>query len=759
MEVNFFKQITVYRFLDLLTSTTSIEYVKLIVSSLNYAQRGSFSRGIFETALTSTDEVSRKWCTRFLGVLAGTRTIPDFGEWGMKLLIGQLGDRCGKVVRHAVRLLHFWLPVKKIVSSLMDETREAIENWLNFYHEEYVLIVEEDLKVALLNVKKSIKGTYARPSNEKFDKYGVPMPVHLFGQLSKHQIGRGLLYQSNISSFLLKVLIESGVSTEAEILKVKAALLSLGHIAGNLPAGYFESFLLPDTIATICRYAEECPTLSVRGTAIWSLNLVGQTEDGARQLAFLGWESNRHTHVVDEVCAQFCDQSVISSTSFRRRSRVKSLSSNIYCLDKIKPAITKCFSSTNLVIEEVSRPRSKSIEQKSFALRRILSDSHIALPIVGRKKHIKKKEKLTATKSVPYADTVRPDRTFTHESAVTSGFGSVSQEEHQQQQTKDLQQSVIVGSEYLQSPKIHRYLNQISKFQEPPTTKKREEFAPSSMRNFTNPFILPDLCEKSGEISYSFIDNELITSGMSANSFNGKPFGIERQLGRVDRELMVETEAKVQQHFSSIYRNQHGIPSFAQRTLLRIPNRTNSEVVYSFLSRSELKNLQNYREMLYGGTDWHPDDSSHLKAIGCIINWTVVALPCQIDLILKKIFKPRDADDSKSFVSPSITKHDKGSAQRCFYCQNRIQNGQQITHYTAIDSSIRNDILRFVSLFEIRGNFIQRQLLKQYGDDIQKAFENPCLYSDVIELMTELNLNSQSRKQLHKLFSEAFILK
>uniref|UniRef100_A0AC34GS28 Rapamycin-insensitive companion of mTOR domain-containing protein n=1 Tax=Panagrolaimus sp. ES5 TaxID=591445 RepID=A0AC34GS28_9BILA len=303
--------------------------------------------------------------------VTGTKMIPDFGEWGMKLLIGQLGDRCGKVVRHAVRLLHFWLPKypealtflsrscleplgsagtllkthifssEKIVSSLMDETREAIENWLNFYHEEYISIVEEDLKVALLNVKKSIKGTYARPSNEKFDKYGVPMPVHLFGQLSKHQIGRGLLHQSNIPAFLLKVLIESGVSTEEEILKVKAALLSLGHIAGNLPSGYFDSLLLPDTMAIICRYAEECPTLSVRGTAIWSLNLIGQTEDGARQLAFLGWESNRHTHVVDEVCAQFCDQSVMSSKLNRRRSRVKSVSSNIYCLDKIKSSITK----------------------------------------------------------------------------------------------------------------------------------------------------------------------------------------------------------------------------------------------------------------------------------------------------------------------------------------------------------------------------------------------------------------------------------
>ena len=56
---------------------------------------------------------------------------------------------------------------EKVVSSMMEETQENIEYWLAFYQEEYVSIIEEDLKVALLNVKKSIKGTYARPSNEK----------------------------------------------------------------------------------------------------------------------------------------------------------------------------------------------------------------------------------------------------------------------------------------------------------------------------------------------------------------------------------------------------------------------------------------------------------------------------------------------------------------------------------------------------------------------------------------------------------------
>ena len=99
-----------FRFLDLLLSNTSIEYIKLIVSSLNYSTSG-FSRTILETALTATDDQSRKWCTRFLGVLAGSNVMSGFGKYGMKLMISQLGDNNIKVVRHAVRLLHVWLPV------------------------------------------------------------------------------------------------------------------------------------------------------------------------------------------------------------------------------------------------------------------------------------------------------------------------------------------------------------------------------------------------------------------------------------------------------------------------------------------------------------------------------------------------------------------------------------------------------------------------------------------------------------------------
>ncbi len=49
--------------------------------------------------------------------------------------------------------------------------------------------------------------------------------------------------------------------------------------------------LLPQvTVPCLVKIAEESPVLSVRGVALWSLNLIGQSSFGAQRLEELGWE-------------------------------------------------------------------------------------------------------------------------------------------------------------------------------------------------------------------------------------------------------------------------------------------------------------------------------------------------------------------------------------------------------------------------------------------------------------------------------------
>ena len=128
---------------------------------------------------------------------------------------------------------------EKIVKDLEEEAKKTIEFWMECYQKEYINIIEEEMRVALLNIRRSIDGSFARPSSERSEKFGVPMPVHLFSQLSSHEVGRSMLVDANVPTRLLKILVESGVVDEEDILNVKAALLSIGHIASNLPNGLF----------------------------------------------------------------------------------------------------------------------------------------------------------------------------------------------------------------------------------------------------------------------------------------------------------------------------------------------------------------------------------------------------------------------------------------------------------------------------------------------------------------------------------------
>jgi hypothetical protein len=47
----------------------------------------------------------------FSEVLLVLQILPDFEEFGMRLLFQQLADPSGKIIRNAVRILNKWLPV------------------------------------------------------------------------------------------------------------------------------------------------------------------------------------------------------------------------------------------------------------------------------------------------------------------------------------------------------------------------------------------------------------------------------------------------------------------------------------------------------------------------------------------------------------------------------------------------------------------------------------------------------------------------
>ncbi|PAV60338.1 hypothetical protein WR25_15446 [Diploscapter pachys] len=309
-------------FVEMMSATTPIEYVKLILACLDYSI-DDLNRIILTKALTSTKPDSRRWATRFLGLLCHIRPV-DFHKWGIQLLLRQLADESVKVVRHAMRLLHIWLPMypdccqimaplpvgafgdagiflkthaysdERIVLADVEGVRSQVRFWMEELNTRYLQSIDEDMRVALLAVRRSMDGGYSRSSGEKSDRLTLRLPIHLFAALSKHPAGRNILMEENVSEQLVDHLSMSEIDSS----KVKTALLALANL-GTVDEG-FEMLLSEDIVVQIIRLAEESKILSIKGVAFWAINILSYSEKGATALASLGWESNKFRRIVEK---------------------------------------------------------------------------------------------------------------------------------------------------------------------------------------------------------------------------------------------------------------------------------------------------------------------------------------------------------------------------------------------------------------------------------------------------------------------------
>lgn len=322
-----------FRYLDMMTPTGPLEYVKVIVASLDYTNDG-LARVILRKALTSTSEASRKWTTRYLGVLASV-DLPLFSDWGIQLMLRQLADESSKVVRQTIRLLNRWLVehpsrnLRKVEWSLFgdagnllrthiyavesecsdeDELREVIQFWMKEFNQKYLQIIDEDMQEMMFHIKRSIDGGFSRASSERPDtSLGVMAPLHLFAALGNHETGRQALIEENVCAELLTV-----CSTGKNFEEVKASLLAIASI-GSTNGGF--AVLPHDAVPTIIKITEEHSVLTVRGVAFWALAILSQCIEGAKRVAGFGWECNRFRYATDLAKAKVGDEDGMTPTT------------------------------------------------------------------------------------------------------------------------------------------------------------------------------------------------------------------------------------------------------------------------------------------------------------------------------------------------------------------------------------------------------------------------------------------------------------
>jgi len=317
-------------------------YLKLVVSCMDYRQDDWGSRThLLTKALTTAPETGRVYSTRWLGVLARVG-VPSIAVYGVELLVKQLKDESLTVASTALTILDEVCDDKMFLESLVSNSslllsttgRAALDllgdrgrllltrcvgshtglslmssnswlvgemaYWATTFNTRYVLLLETLISdgFSLHQRSEDGHGTYGRRTGDAHSIRDVFVPPHLYGQLAQTRPGlEMLLGESSFWSMVFRlqeVEMGRGLETggEDDWLDAKAAIWGVAHVATSPTA----SLLLEQrgVIATLVNIAEQCPVLSIKGSAYYAMGLVATTRPGSTALGGKGWVTIRH---------------------------------------------------------------------------------------------------------------------------------------------------------------------------------------------------------------------------------------------------------------------------------------------------------------------------------------------------------------------------------------------------------------------------------------------------------------------------------
>lgn len=318
--------INMFEKLEALATTTNHDhYVKLIISSMDYSSPGP-GRRILAAVLTCPIENSRLYATQFLLVLLRAN-LTDFPKWGIPLLVKQLNDEARAVYLSALNSLHeacemhdcldtliqlnptldhlgergMYLQIRFLSSdagltklNVGDFVVTLIRKWVDYFNYRYVKLVETDLSDALTLHQRNEMGKYDKRSSSTrmMNKKEAFLPPHLYGQLCQHPEGFKMLLDHGGIDEMMKLIKSNNVSTDDEIMHLKSAIWSIGHLgASHQGLDLLKAHEMLDLFVFLC---ENSAIYSIRATAFYALSLSATTRPGADELFRLGWVCTRH---------------------------------------------------------------------------------------------------------------------------------------------------------------------------------------------------------------------------------------------------------------------------------------------------------------------------------------------------------------------------------------------------------------------------------------------------------------------------------
>ncbi|KAJ3235791.1 hypothetical protein HDU81_000147 [Chytriomyces hyalinus] len=288
-----------------------------LVGSVDFTRDGTHERVILSKLMTSGEKDVRLFATEFVGKLLFENSDEGTREWCVEVLVVQIYDASKEISDKAKVSLEAACDLPGVVEAILaqnpayqldsltnpvymrflrlpagfayldsyDYIRAELAAWIQFGIFNYVTRVE------LL-----LDEFYFKPSSQTTNS--LSFPLHFYGELTQTAQGCDFLQESGHFRLFANIILDKKQDSVANVSCLKACLWAVGHIgASNCGIGFLSDSNLLHSIVDI---AATSSVLSLRGTCVYVLSLVGKSNRGVEMLQELGWDvlqSSRHAPV------------------------------------------------------------------------------------------------------------------------------------------------------------------------------------------------------------------------------------------------------------------------------------------------------------------------------------------------------------------------------------------------------------------------------------------------------------------------------
>ncbi|KRY21573.1 Rapamycin-insensitive companion of mTOR [Trichinella patagoniensis] len=187
------------------------------------------------------------------------------------------------------------LSTRRILETVLTDAAKS-------FCEQYAAMVEEVITEIQGNFETQPDGTFPTHASSNEEHRDAFLPPHLFGQLSLHMTGCCIMVELGVIYRLMQTLHQFPADSADQCLKLKSALLAVGHIASS----ELGLLLLPVcAIPCVVQIIEESHLCDLKGFAYYAMMLVSGTGMGSSILSLLSWNHSVECELSDE---DFCQR-------------------------------------------------------------------------------------------------------------------------------------------------------------------------------------------------------------------------------------------------------------------------------------------------------------------------------------------------------------------------------------------------------------------------------------------------------------------